>query len=396
MMGGSFSSQKSSQTPVNMNPGAFQALEGPFANVISQLLGGGTGRAGGPGTIYGPATGTPGAIGTRVSRAPTAGTGGTGFTGLPALNISNSGIVGRHRDAQGNMTAFRRDETAPGGTGQRIYMDEATGKWYPSPPKKGGTLGAAGVGAGKVVKPGTNPNDILSGIPYYQGPLTAALRPEEQELLDQLQGQATGRITSPSEDLLTRTIGGEFLPADMDAAELEKYINPFLQAQIEQAQRPTFQGLESTLSRTLPGRFTEAGHFTNPQGSSAFDREARLAALDAQQTAGDMATDLSFQTYDAERGRQFTRRENERGRQQQAAVDLPGVNRQEVDTTIEALKGAALPRLIEELGIERGMEEFNNRINNFLTTLGLAAGVTAPKIAQEGKSSGSQFGLNLK
>lgn len=203
------------------------------------------------------------------------------------------------------------------------------------------------------------------GGPEYGGPLAANIGANETKLLSDLMGQ-TGPGTSRAQ-YLEDVIGGKFLPGQSGS-------NPFLQSAIEAAQRPTLQGLEETLSRALPGRFTAAGQFTQPQGSSAFDRAAAIATRGAADAIGDIATKMSFGAYEGERGRQ------------QEAVPLA---RQEVDATISNLQAQALPRLIEELGIERGLALFQERTKSLLSVLQILGGVGGPNLAQQGQSTAS-------
>jgi hypothetical protein len=191
------------------------------------------------------------------------------------------------------------------------------------------------------------------GRPAYQGPFVAGITDPERRGLTSVEGSANDPTRR---NLLTATQGGAFLDQG----------NPFLQAAIQAAQRPTLQGLSETLTRDLPGRFTQAGQFTQPKGSSAFDRSAAIATRGAADAMGDIATKMSFQGYEAERGRQ------------QQSIQL---GQQEVDTMIKNLQAQGLPRLIEDLGIERGLQEFQSRVGSLLQALQIAAG--AP-IAQQG------------
>lgn len=207
----------------------------------------------------------------------------------------------------------------------------------------------------------------LAGVP--QGPDTtpAPITGNEQAVLDQLmQSQGPGNAAS---SLLQKTLAGNFLPGNPGG-------NPFLDAAIQSAQRSTFEGLASTLEKSLPGRFVQAGQFVNPQGSSAFDVAARGAASDAGKTAADIATQMSFAGYEQERGRQ------------QDAIKL---SQEEVDTSIKNLQAQALPRLIQELGIERGVEAFNTRLDAILKALQIATGAPLVNLGTESKSSSFGF-----
>lgn len=208
---------------------------------------------------------------------------------------------------------------------------------------------------------GAEEGDPLSGIPQFEGPLAAPLGQGEAEALDVLRGQLTG----PRSDLINKTIQGEFLTPET---------NPFLQAMIEAAQRPTLQGLTEVLDRTLPGRFTQAGQFVQPEGSSAFDRAAAIATRGAADALSDIATNIAGAAFESERGRQ------------QEAIQL---GQQEVETTINNLQAQALPRLIEDLGLERGLSEFQNRIQAILQALSVATGAPLTTIAQQSSASGT-------
>lgn len=205
-----------------------------------------------------------------------------------------------------------------------------------------------------------------SGGPAYEGPMFSPETMNEQLLRGDLMGDAAG--TSGRQQLLSDTMTGKYA----DPAS-----NPFLKAYIEAAQRPTMEALETALGRTLPGRFNLAGHTTAPQGSSAFDRAAALATKGAADAMGDIATKIGFGAYEGERTRQ------------QQAIQL---SQAEVDTTIKNLQAQSLPRMIQELGIERGMQEFNRRTQALLEVLKLMGGVTAPTIANQtvGKSETSK------
>jgi len=212
---------------------------------------------------------------------------------------------------------------------------------------------------------GGNSSDLFgipkSGIEPKSAPITQV----EQDMLSALRTEG-----QPRRDLIDKTMAGNFLPGQAGA-------NPFLQAAIEAAQRPTLRGLEETLTRALPGRFTQGGQFIQPKGSSAFDRAASIMAEAALQTNADIATRMSSENYDAERNRQMQ------------AVTFSG---DELSRGIEKLQASALPRLIEDLGISRGMDEFKTRLaalTDLLKTLTAATGVTRGDAAQSTSSSSS-------
>lgn len=206
---------------------------------------------------------------------------------------------------------------------------------------------------------------LASGGPQYTGPTAAPITANETTQLGNLMGN-NGPGTARA-GLIDSTLNGNFLPGQPGA-------NPFLDAAIKAAQRPTLEGLTETLDRDLPGRFTAAGQFTNPQGSSAFDRAAALASRGAANALGDIATNMSSNAYTTERTNQ------------QNAIPL---SQQEVQTGISNLQAQALPRMIQELGIERGLTLFQQRTSNLLQLLAMIGGVTAPNIANQQQSTGT-------
>lgn len=206
-----------------------------------------------------------------------------------------------------------------------------------------------------------NPNSSLSlslgGGGFNPSTMSVAQAPMAEGEAAAL-AKLRGNLDNPDVgNYLHSVLSGNYLPGQPGS-------NPFLDAAIQAAQRPTLQGLEETLSRTLPGRFTQAGQFVQPRGSSAFDRAAAIASRGAADALGDIATKMSYQGYDSERQRQ------------QEAVAL---SQQEVSSTIENLKAQALPRLIAQNGIDQGLELFKGKVQALLDALQIAAGVSHDK-----------------
>lgn len=426
MAGGGSSS--SSSTPVDMTPQAFKGLQGPYAAVLGQLLGFNITNPNGtstnpvsftyPGGQFngqgGGGTGSPmGTVG-QQGGAPTAQP--SGFN----ANESKNGTY----NVQGGGSS-NAGTNAPGSFGIGVpSVSQRTGAGQ----RPGFTVSNPNLGTG-------NPNDILNGIPTYQGPTTAPIGGNEQSLLNMLMGNANGTSSSSSggqgldantQAFLQSIMGGAGLPgpqqplgqfnqdvnnAHATAAYDPNSENPFLAAAISAAQRPTLQGLTETLTRDLPGRFTQAGQFSQPQGSSAFDRAAAIATRGAGDTMGDIATNLSYQQMNDQLQRAFTANQSARGaedqsmqaqlarqnqnsqnaqdRQIQAAGIAPTASQAQVNNMVQNLQAQALPRLIQEYGIERGMDMFNNQMNGLLSVLGIAGGTTQPTISQKSESSSS-------
>lgn len=202
--------------------------------------------------------------------------------------------------------------------------------------------------------------DPLAGVPQADPSLLAPapIRPEEQALLDALLTEGQGR-----QALLGQTTAGQFLTPDT---------NPFLSAFIQEAQRATAQNYEEVLGRTLPGQFTRAGHSVQPGGSSPFDRAAAIQSRGLADALASIGTNIGFGAYEAERGRQ------------QEAIQL---GQQEVQTTIANLQNQALPRFIEQFGIDQGLKEFQRMNDELLAILSIVSGVSAPTPAAETRTT---------
>lgn len=390
-MGFSSGKSQSSSWPVDMTPEAFKRLQLPFATVLARMLGYNVRDEGGNG---GGGTG-PGESGTS--------SGGGYWQTSPFTLGKNSDRAKAIADRNAELDAIFKDNGAFDPRNNQGYYDTIMGSrpdafefGYGGQFAGGGLpfgfggSGSGGYDHGLFFDEYGDPNDLLRGIPGYDDKLVADLTDEERAILEKLRGQGN---VDDVRDYLQRVMAGDFV---RDAQYNPDNINPFLNAAIEAAQRPTLEGLEETLSRTLPGRFTAAGHFMQPQGSSAFDRAAAIATRGASNAMADIATNLSYQTTEAEMDRHFQGRENDLARQFASSQGLVDLSREEMDMTLKNLQAQALPRLIEEYGIERGIQEFQNRMGNFMILIQTLAGVTHPVIAQASQGSSKQTGVSLK
>lgn len=198
-------------------------------------------------------------------------------------------------------------------------------------------------------------SDPLGGVPSYSGQTVAGMTGTESDLLASLIGEGGDRS-----NYLNAVLGGDYLDPSS---------NPFLNDYISAATRPILEGLTETLDRALPGRFTAAGQFVQPESSSAFDRAAALASRGAANAIGDVGTNIATAAYEGERGRQ------------QQAVQL---SQADLQGMLQKFQAAALPRLIEQAGLDKGLEIFNTQINTLLQALGV---LTQTPVSQQGTFS---------
>ncbi len=230
--------------------------------------------------------------------------------------------------------------------------------------------------------------------------LSAPLSGTEQGLVDRIGGLAGGptALQDQGRGLLSQTLSGQFT----DPAS-----NPFLQSTLDTATR-RINEQNQTNNSALIGQFKRAGATLrsdpNRVGSSAFLNQARLGERDRLNAIGDVTGNILSQNF-----------QQERNRQQQGIQQAEQISTQDIGNAIEGLKATALPRLIEDLGIQRGIAEFNERISRLLQTLQLSGGLAsggsttldavAPSdtaasslvrgIGGFASSGGSQQGLNL-
>ena len=202
------------------------------------------------------------------------------------------------------------------------------------------------------------------GAPGYSGPFTPDINDAQKRAMAGTEALAFDPTRS---QYLKDSMEGKFLPGQAGG-------NPFFTAALQAAQRPTLQGLEETLSRALPGRFTAAGHLTTPHSSGAFDRSAALATRGAADAIGDIATNMGNAAWTG--GRTL----------QQNAVQL---QQQDLDQMVKNLTAQSLPMDVQERGIGRAMEGHNQRIDSLMKALQMMAGITAPNIANVQQSTGS-------
>jgi hypothetical protein len=229
----------------------------------------------------------------------------------------------------------------------------------------GTNLGAGGGNMGIPLSPFTGLNNKPN---LLNKRLSAGMKPGEQNALSMLNKQSADPAFG---SYLHDVIGGKYLTPDS---------NPFLEATIQAAQRPTQEALDQTLTRDLPGQFTRAGQFKTPgMGSSAFDTASALAYGRGASAMGDIATNIAGNAYGQER------------QLQQGAV---GLNQQQTQNMVQVLQANALPRLIQQQGIDNGLKLFQQRIQSFLGALGVATSQSGmSNIGNSSSSSGFNLGL---
>ncbi len=213
--------------------------------------------------------------------------------------------------------------------------------------------------------------------------LTAGITGPEQAILNQLGTGGLSNLQEAGRGQLLNTIEGGNLQG-----------NPFLQQAIQAATRPVIDRFTDVTLPGVVGQFKNAGQTirSNPNqpGSSQFLNQVRLADRDLSRTVGDIASKISFENF-----------QQERQRQEAGIRTAEDISTQDIDNAIKNLQAQALPRFIEDLGIQRGIAEFDKQIARLLQSLGLAGplaqGVPPQTIPGTEGTGGllSNIGINL-
>jgi hypothetical protein len=198
----------------------------------------------------------------------------------------------------------------------------------------------------------------------WGGPFVAEMSPEEQALVSQI-GSYSPTLSPNVQDAEVargRTIRGENLTPTEQFAPWARAINEAFQ--------------EGTLQNV--GQFTDAGH--RVQESSPFARSEAISDRARADALARVASDI----YQTERGYQ----ESAARAEEAVPAERAAANAGEIQNMIDQLSATALPRMIADLGIERGMEEFQRYIDTLLNFFGVGVQATMPTLATTSKSGG--------
>lgn len=213
--------------------------------------------------------------------------------------------------------------------------------------------------------------NLIAGGPQFEGPFTADIGTDEQAALENVQARTNTPFSALGRGALESTIRGDFLSPDS---------NPFLRDTIAAAQR-------SVLERFNENEILERSGFANAgqrlSESSPFARARAIATRGLGNSLSDIATNLAGGNFQAERNRQLA-----------AVSQGEQVSQGEFDRAVENLRAQALPRLIEQLGIDRGLEEFRRRVDLMLNAT-LGAGQLSISGPQKSVSTSAGGKLNI-
>jgi len=206
---------------------------------------------------------------------------------------------------------------------------------------------------------GSNPL-TTAGIPTQGGPNVAPLGGSEGDILNRIIQSVLGQnpLAQGSQNVLQQTLSGQFLDPSS---------NPSLAANISAAQRPVIEQFNESIIPQLRSAFTQAGQTIQGDGSSPFGKALVQSSRDFQRNLGDISTRLVSDNFS-----------RERQLQQGAVGQATAFSQGELQSLVTGLQQSALPRFIEQSGIEAGTQEFNNQLNLLLQVLSLASGAASP------------------
>lgn len=255
------------------------------------------------------------------------------------------------------------------------------------------------------------------GGPGFAGSTTAPVSGTEQDILARINAATQpSDATTAGQNFLQQLIegGGINLPGLTDVQGIQGgtptgQANPFLAQAIEAAQRPLVENFQDIVAPALRAEFTGAGQQIQGQGSSPFQEAAARAQSGLASAMGDIGTNLAFQDFaqrqalgsqefqqlrDLITSQELTGRQQdlqaqttERQQQLEGVAQAANIDRQQLEGLLANLEAQALPRLVEQLGVDRGLEEFRRRQDQFLQALQMAAQVSSPTVATVGRTT---------
>ena len=209
-------------------------------------------------------------------------------------------------------------------------------------------------------------NTAEGGGPQIEGPFAVPVSGAEQFGLDKLQSNVfrKGGLGAAQD---------KFLMGAMDGGQQ----NPFLQETIDAATRSVMKNaeLEELRDRAL---FTSGGQ--KLQGSSAFVEDRLRDIGNTQQQVGDIAARIAFEDHAP------------RVKAQLEAAALVSARFTEMRESISTL---ALPRLVEQYGLDAANEEAERRIAASENAIAALGNLSSPQgqIGQTSSSNSFNFGL---
>lgn len=160
--------------------------------------------------------------------------------------------------------------------------------------------------------------------------------------------------------------------------------SPQVQQAIQGAIAPVRQSFAENTVPGLEGQFTAAGQRINSgsgAGSSAFERAGASAATGEQAQEASISGGIT--------GQAFQQAQNLQANAVNQAAALTQTNLNDLVTTLQE---NALPQMIQQYGINQGLQLYQQQLQTVLAALGLGGQVSQPAIAEQAGSTSSGVG----
>jgi len=249
-------------------------------------------------------------------------------------------------------------------------------------------------------------SNMFSGGPVYSGPqsvgaplstaptnvspstFSAPISANENSILSNIMGfnNANGGVNPAVGSYLSTVLNPSY------AGNIAQ--SPAVQQAISSAIAPMESTFQNVTMPQLKGNFVANGAVLNGPGqtnggqpgmnpasgggSSAFDKAAAIAQTGLAQAEGQTAGGIVNNAMS-----------NAMQQQSQGATQAQTLSTTQVNNLVTSLQAEALPRLIQQYGLDQGLQEFNNRVQTMLEALGIGAQISGPDVAESGQSTQS-------
>jgi len=219
---------------------------------------------------------------------------------------------------------------------------------------------------------------LEQGGPGYTGPgadtgYTAPLTSQATGTIANLtnMGNNPSPLTTAASSTYADILGGKYLDPN----------NPLLQGYIKAAQMPTLQALDQ---QRLSDEGTFAAGGQELSGSSPFAYARAIAGQTGANTLGNIASSIALPAYQTAVGQLIP-----------AAQGAAALQNQGVQQQIQILQQQYLPTYIAQLGIQNGLQLYQQQLQAIQAGTNAAVAAVRPTVLGTSQSSSSGFGFQI-
>lgn len=229
---------------------------------------------------------------------------------------------------------------------------------------------------------------VLQNQQGFQGRMAAPLTGAEQQQISEL--QQFSPATQAREQAL-QSLTGEASGAAGQAENLMSQIlsnqqltpegNPALAQAIETAQQPILEQFGDQAAQQR-AEFTQAGQQIQPGASSPFQAAQADLQSGIAQALSEATTNLVQQERELQQNAmQQALTQNLQEAQTAAGIEA-GINEQQLNSMMRNLEAQELPRMVEQMGLDKGLEEFHRQRNELMQALQTSGQLASPSPIQ--------------